>query len=237
MYNSPITAPPRSRTPQARRWHAAPSCLAGGQSLLPAMKLRLAAPAALVSTWRHRRAWPASACDGGTIVDRRADAPRRGGRSAEVRQGHPGAGRAGRPHRRPRRCATAARSAARWPTTTRPPTTRGAAGLGATVVTNKRRSRRRLLQGPVRDGAGRRRDHHRGELPGAGEGRLRRSSATRPRASRWSACSSAKTAPACASRSPAPAPACSASKRNGSGAGRQLVAGSARTASRCRRRG
>ena len=45
--------------------------------------------------------------------------------------------------------------------------------LGATVKTNKRIDRgRRFLQGPVHDGAGGRRDHHRGLVPDPGEGGL-----------------------------------------------------------------
>ena len=59
--------------------------------------------------------------------------------------------------------------------------------------------RRRLLQGHVRDGARGGRDHRRGELPGAEEGRRTPSSRTRRRASRWSACSSRRPAAACAS--------------------------------------
>ena len=45
--------------------------------------------------------------------------------------------------------------------------------LGATVKTNKRIDLgRRFLQGPVLDGAGGRRDHHRGLVPDPGQGGL-----------------------------------------------------------------
>ena len=44
-------------------------------------------------------------------------------------------------------------------------------GLGATIITNKRAHRgRRLLQGPVRDRARARRDHHQGPVPDRQEG-------------------------------------------------------------------
>ena len=60
-------------------------------------------------------------------------------RSDVVKRGDPGAGGDGRHDRRSRRCATAARSAARSPTTTRRPTIRRAVvALNATVRTNKR---------------------------------------------------------------------------------------------------
>ena len=46
-------------------------------------------------------------------------------------------------------------------------------GLGATVVTNRRDDQgRRILHRPVHDGAGGRRGHHQGRLPGAGAGGL-----------------------------------------------------------------
>ena len=58
-----------------------------------------------------------------------------------------------------------------------------ALGLGATIQTNEREHRRRrLLQGHVRDRAEAGRGHHRDQLPGAGEGRVLRSSPTPPRA-------------------------------------------------------
>jgi carbon-monoxide dehydrogenase medium subunit len=59
--------------------------------------------------------------------------------SADVAQGHPGAGRSGRRHRRPDGAQHAAPSADRSPTPTRRPAIRSAIlGMGATVKTNKR---------------------------------------------------------------------------------------------------
>ena len=96
--------------------------LAGGMTLLPTMKQRLAAPVRARRSRRTCRSFPASRASGDDRRHRRHDAPCRG-RQQRDRQGrHPGARRARRRHRRSRMCATAARSAARSPTTIRPPT-------------------------------------------------------------------------------------------------------------------
>ena len=115
-----------------RRFGRRPTCwprvaeaklLAGGHSLIPAMKLRLAQA---VGPHRHRRI---EACRGIELEgplgrhrrhDRHADVAN----SPMVKEAHPGAGRARRARSATRRCATAAPSAARSPTTIRTPTIR-----------------------------------------------------------------------------------------------------------------
>ena len=63
--------------------------------------------------------------------------------------------------------------------------------------------RRRFLQGHVRDGARRRRDHHRGELPGAEEGGVREVSESGVALRAGRRVRRADRQPACASPSPA----------------------------------
>ena len=205
--------------------------------LIPTLKLRLAAP---VRPDRPRRASPssrASRMDGG---ERRRSArmttPRRGRRARTcVKRVIPALAAARRAASATRRCATAAPSAARSPTTTRPPTIPAAVlGLGATVAHQQARDRgRRLLHRACsrpRSSAGE--IVTAVQLPEAGQGGLREVPATRPPATRWSACSSPGPAAACASPSPAPARACSGWPRCREGARRQLRAGALDAAER-----
>ena len=97
--------------------------VAGGMTLLPTLKLRLAKPTQLIDL----AAIPALkgiSEEGDAVVigamTRHADV----NRSDVVKRGDPGPGGDGRDDRRSRRCATAARSAARSPITTRRPITR-----------------------------------------------------------------------------------------------------------------
>ena len=86
--------------------------------------------------------------------------------TSPVVEGEPsGAGRARRHDRRSRRCATAARSAARSPTTIRTPTIRRRCSASAprSSPTSAHRGRR-FLQGHVRDRARAGRDHHQGAV-------------------------------------------------------------------------
>ncbi len=92
--------------------------LAGGHSLLPLMKLRLAAPTLLVDL-RKVPGLSGIQHNGGDD-DRRDDAPPRRGERPAARRWP----RRRRPRSPTSRCATAARSAARSPTATRPPTCR-----------------------------------------------------------------------------------------------------------------
>ena len=185
---------PRRGTPASRPKNEEAVLLAGGQSLMPAMKLRLRmrldSPAALVDLGalagaeRHQG-------EGGTLHHRR-DHAARGGRRVR-----------GRGHRRYRRspasptasatgrCATWARSAARSPTTTRRRTTRRRWSACATVNTNKRAiAADNFFTGDVRNGAPGRRDHHRGRASRAQARALREVQGTRRRVSRSWACSS-----------------------------------------------
>ena len=136
--------------------------LAGGQTLMPTMKQRLASPAALIDLGSVAEL-SGIAREGDAIVigamTRHADvatSARREGRDPGARQRSPAASATPR-------CAIAARSAARSPTTTRPPTIPPRAlALGATIVTNKREiAADDYLQRPVRDRARSGRAHHR----------------------------------------------------------------------------
>ena len=159
--------------------------LAGGQTLLPVMKQRLAAPSDVIDLGkikelqRHRG------------LGRRADHQGRARRyfdvaqNADVKKAIPAlahlASVIGDPAVRYR--GTIGGSIANNDPAADYPA--ALLALGATVKTNKRVDRGgRLLQGPVHDGAGGRRDHHRGVVPGSGEGGLRQVPRTRPRASR-----------------------------------------------------
>ena len=170
--------------------------LAGGQSLVGAMKLRPRATRA-----------PSSTCRGIAELEGHQEGRRRDGHRrddaphAEVavvgrrQAGDSGAGRARRRHRRSpgaqhghdRRLARQQRSGGRL-------AGRGARPRCDGADQQAQDRRRRFLQGHVRDGARRRRDHHRGQLPGAEESGVREVPAIRRRASRWSACSSRKPA-------------------------------------------
>ena len=92
--------------------------LAGGQSLIPLMKLRFAAPGALVDINRME-GLDGLSDEGGELRDRRARAPQ--GVRALRPPGRALAACWGTPRRRSptRSSATWARSAARWPTATR----------------------------------------------------------------------------------------------------------------------
>ena len=88
--------------------------LAGGHSLIPLMKLRFAAPSLLVDL-KNVPDLAGHPEGRDRLADRRHDPPRRGGA-----RGRASACWRARPARSPtRRSATAARSAARWPTATR----------------------------------------------------------------------------------------------------------------------
>ncbi len=159
------------------------------------MKLRLAQPGTLVDL--SGIAELKGITQGGRRDrDRRDDAPRRGRRV--------------RPSSKPRfrrsprsptasatgRCATWARSAARSPTTIRPPTIRRrCSALGATVHTNKRTiAADDFFKGMYETALAADEIITAVELPGAEEGGVREVPATRRRASRWSACSSRRPA-------------------------------------------
>ena len=161
--------------------------LAGGHTLIPTMKLAARRPQAHHryvedrGSFRHR--------DGRPLGDhRRHDAARRGGELAAWSRR--------RSRRLPtsparsaiRPCAIAAPSAARSPTTIRMPTIRPAPRARRHHHHQQASHRgRRILQGPVRDRARGRRDHHQGAVSQAEQGGLCEISATRPRAMRWSA--------------------------------------------------
>ena len=132
--------------------------LAGGHSLLPMMKLRLAAPE---RADRHRRGSTScrtSGVDGdelaigaATTPPRRSRRRRRCGRRRRCWRGR-------RARSATRRCATAAPSAARSRTPTRPPTcpwpcSRGRDGRRARAAGRARDRRGRVLPGLVRDRA------------------------------------------------------------------------------------
>ena len=95
--------------------------LAGGHSLLPMMKLRLAVPSVLIDIGRLTEL-AGIAIDGDELVigatTRHADVAG----SELVRVAGPAAGLRPRGRSATRRSATGARSAARWRTPTRPPT-------------------------------------------------------------------------------------------------------------------
>ena len=108
---------------QLRSTQADASYLAGGQSLLPAMKLGLAAPSDLVDL-SLLPGMQGIALDGGSAAHRRDDPHAVGGGLDRGAEAHPGAGLPGFGHRRPGRAH--ARHARRQPgaTTTPPPVTR-----------------------------------------------------------------------------------------------------------------
>ncbi len=153
--------------------HEDAKLLAGGQTLLPTMKQRLAAPAALVDLGKIAELVGVSR-DGDALVigamTRHADVAD----SAVVQAAIPAlaslAGHIGDAAVRNRGTIGGSLAnndpAADYPA--------AALALGATIVTNKRaHRRRRLFQGPVRDGAGAERDHHPCSLPDPAEGGLR----------------------------------------------------------------
>ena len=150
-----------------------PKLLAGGQTLLPTMKQRLASPVGPHRSERHRRTWRDQHGRRAIVIGAMT-------RHAEVAASRGGAGR------RSRRSPT-------WPSGIGDPQVRNRGTIGGSVANadpaadypggggraerhgahqQARDRRRRLLHGPVRDGPGRRRDHHQGELPDPGEGGL-----------------------------------------------------------------
>ena len=168
--------------------------LAGGHSLLPTMKLRLAGPTNLIDL-SQVEGLTGIELKGRSLVDRRDDAARRGRELA---------GRAGGACRRWRTLAGADRRSG------------GAPSRHDRRLDRQQRSERRLSGGLPRarrdhhhqqaQDRGRRllhracsttaleagRDHHQGAASRSPRRRPTRSSATRPRASRWSACSCRK---------------------------------------------
>ena len=147
--------------------------LAGGHTLLPTMKLRLASPKALVDLCRVAEL---------KGIDKKGNALVIGAMTthAEVAEfergevGDPRPRRAGRRHRRPARAPP--RHHRRLGRQQRP-----VGGLSGRAAGARRHHRHqqardqggRLLQGPVRDGAAGRRDHHPHLVPGAHQVRLR----------------------------------------------------------------
>ena len=142
--------------------------LAGGHSLVPLMKLRLAAPTLLVDLRRVPGLTGHPARERHGRVGAMTVAPRRRGTAPEL-------GLAARWRRRrspTSRSATAARSAARSPTATRPPTCRRCCSRSRAPWSSRGRGRRardrgrRPVPGLPHDGGGGRRDRHRGPAPG-----------------------------------------------------------------------
>ncbi len=167
-----------------------PKLLAGGQTLLPTMKQRLASPANLIDLGQ---------------VDGMAEITQAGrsitigamARHNDVQQlesgagGHSGTGLSGRtdrrsgraPPRHDRRLGRQQRSKCRL------------SGRVSRARCHHRDQqaqdrRRRILQEPVRDRAGAQRDHHQDHVPDCRRRPATTSSAIRLRVSRWSACSS-----------------------------------------------
>ena len=193
MYAFELTAARRpSRTPPRRSRKSGGKALAGGQSLVARDEAAARAARHARRSRRHRRAAAASSKDGDALVIGAMT------RHAEVAASADGArARSRRWPRWPRasataRCATWARSAARSPTTIRRPTSRRRCSASARrCITNKRKiAADDFFKGMYETALARRRDHHRGQLPGAEEGRVREVPAIPRRASRWSACSS-----------------------------------------------
>ena len=119
--SAPSTRRGRGRAPQGERRRAR---LAGGMTLLPTMKLRLAQPSRPRRSWRASPSCAASSSSGERLVIGAMTRHAEVAASADVQQRHPGARGARRRRSATRRCAIAARSAARSRTTIRRPTTR-----------------------------------------------------------------------------------------------------------------
>ena len=157
-----------SPTPHALAGGAGAKLLAGGQSLLAVDEAAACAAPISWSTWADQGAARHHARTA-TRRDRRDDdATPTSAATPTCRQAIPALAGARRQHRRPPGAQPAAPSAARWPTTIRPPATRRRCWPRARRSTpTSARSRPTTFQGPVRNGAGGRRAHHRGQLPDA----------------------------------------------------------------------
>ena len=146
--------------------------LAGGQTLIPTMKQRLAAPSDLIDL--NRLADLKGISGGKDVLAIGAGVTHAEVATSDaVKKAIPAiaylAGKIGDPAVRHRGTIGGSLAnndpAADYPG--------GVIGLGATIHTDKRGDRRRgLFQGLVHDRARRRRDHHQGRIPGAGKGRL-----------------------------------------------------------------
>ena len=173
--------------------------LAGGHTLLPTMKLRLAAPANLIDLGQiaELRGIERS---GDTITIGAMTKHAEVANSAEVKEAIPAlaemAELIGDPHVRNR--GTIGGSIANNDPSADYPA--ACLASNATIVTNKRKiAADDFFQGIFDDGAGGGRDHHPGVVPGPLSRQPTPSSATRPRATPWSACSWPSMRMACAS--------------------------------------
>ena len=176
--------------------------LAGGHSLIPVMKLRLAKPPRPHRPRPDRGARHGIELKGRSLVIGAmtrhvevANSHDREGGAAGARRASPASigDPAGAPPRHHRRLARQQRSERRL------------SGGGARPRRHDHHQQapdrgRRFLQGHVRDRARARRDHHQGAASRSPRRRPTRSSSTRPRASRWSACSCPSAAPTSAWR-------------------------------------
>ena len=184
--------------------------LAGGQTLVQTMKLRLSSPSDIIDLGTIKDLAGIKS-DGKTVTIGAMTRHAEVAHSADVKKAIPAlaalAGMIG--DRQVRAMGTCGGSIANNDPAADYPA--AVLALGATITTNKRKHRgRQVLQGHVRDRArARARSSPRSpsRCPSAPP---TSSSRTRPRASPSSACSSPTSAAACASRSPAPARACSA---------------------------
>ena len=200
---------------QLRSAQADASYLAGGQSLLPAMKLGLAGPSDLIDLSLLSGA-QGIAVDGGSLrigamTPHAVVAASSRGAASTSRRWPAWPSGIGDPAVRSRGTLGGSLAnndpAACWPA--------AVLGLGATVHTDRRQiAADDFFSRPVRDRAAAGRADHGGELPGARSARPMSSSSSRRRALRWWACSSARGRRACAWPSPAPGPACSAPARS-----------------------
>ena len=146
--------------------------IAGGHTLVPVMKQRLASPPHLVDL-SHIEGLDAIEMKGRSLVIGATAKHAAVATSADRRRSHSGAGRTRRPDRRSRgapqghhrRLARQQRS------------DRGLSRSGAGARRHHRHQQAppeggRVLPGPVHDGARERRDHHQGDVPAAEEGGL-----------------------------------------------------------------
>ena len=168
--------------------------LAGGQTLIPTMKLRLASPEATSSTSTRSKACPASSSKGRSIVIGAMTRHVEVATSAVVKENIPALAVPRRPIGDPlvrhggthRRLPRQQRSGGRL--------SGGVLALGATIVTNKRTIPADEFFNGLFETALEPARYHQGQLPARRRRPPTRNSATRLRASRWSACSSPSAA-------------------------------------------
>ena len=203
MYN--FTLSPPDRPAPGRQACSASSrtakLLAGGQTLIPTMKQRLASPTTSSISARSQEL-PGIELKRPLDRDRRDDPACRRRELAGREGGHPGARRARRPDRRSggapprhdRRLGRQQRSGRRL-------SGGAASALGATIITNKRKiAADDFFTGLFETALEAGEIITKVELPDRRRRPATRSSATRPRAMRWSACSSPSAARTSASR-------------------------------------